>query len=465
MDRGRETVFAALFALAVFAASFLLLHDAPLFLPHQGVQSVLAADSLMAGRGFEVAPGAPFAKFGPLYPLLLAAFGMLGVEATPALYAINCAALAATLFAIFVLGRTLGVRATAAVVLFSCVWAPNYYLLRAARPDLLAIAFALLGLAGMVAYAARPAIATLVVTALLCSAAATTRYVAVLTLLPVFGVAVVSLRGVGWRRRIADLALFGAVAGGPVLLWMLRNYHVTGYVTGLSRTVSRAQWAEHYGLAGNVLGFLKTIYLDAFAYGAVGTRRVVYGEQPLPWPGLAAAGAVVACGALAAVAWRARHAVRRRIGAAPGRPSESAIAAAICGTYFVLYAAGLIVVWTLSNNDPIETRYVAPLYGLLLLAIAGLLDLGADPAPAAHDAPARHRRLDLAAIVLVAAIAGVPNAAKSARLLSDAPPGPTYLPIGVIGPRGNNWVPSLTWAAVGRAHAGAGAASEDAAEP
>jgi hypothetical protein len=437
----RATLVFATIGAAAFALSFLLLHDRPMFLPHQGVQGLLAADSLIAGRGLEVVPGMPFAKFGPLYPLLLAGLGRSGVEPTPAVYAINCATFGVTLFGLLWLGRTLDVRALAAVAaLFSC-FAPNWYLIRAARPDTIVIAASFLALPAMIAYARRPGPGPLAGAALAASVAALTRYMAVLTLLPVFGVAVALARGVSWRRRLADLAVFGAVAAGPIALWMARNVRLTGFATGMSRSDSRP-WVEHYGLGGNLAGFFRTIWIDAFGHRAIGTPGVVYGDVPLPVPGLALTGGAIALGLLAFALWRGRARLGWLIAEGLRERSARGCALLITGSYGVLYSAALIVVWTLSNNDPIETRYVAPLYGLLWLYAAAVLGEGLRSLP---------RRRAAALVLAAAAIVAVPNAVKSWTLLGSAPPGPTLMPIASFGPRGSNWIEPLTWDDLGAA--------------
>ncbi|GAG52781.1 unnamed protein product, partial [marine sediment metagenome] len=140
------------FAVVAWLATFLWLREAPLFVPHQGIHSILAADSLSNGRGFEVVPGLPYAKFGPLYPILLALLARAGLGVTGAVYLLNCATFAASFFGLYLLCRILSLRAAWGAVAFFALWAPNYYLLRAARPDALMICMSLFALAGMVHY-------------------------------------------------------------------------------------------------------------------------------------------------------------------------------------------------------------------------------------------------------------------------------------------------------------------------
>ncbi|HMB69208.1 MAG TPA: hypothetical protein VKU85_07840, partial [bacterium] len=77
-----------------------------------------------------------------------------------------------------------------------------------------------------------------------------------------------------------------------------------------------------------------------------------------------------------------------------------------------IHAAALLVLWTVGNNDPIHTRFVAPLYpGLVLLLFAGR-----------EAAAQRGIRTAAAALTAVAVLAGAVNLDKSVLLLGDSPP-------------------------------------------
>ena len=107
----RSDAAAVALAGVVFVFSFLTLRSEAILWPHQGVHHVLTAGSLASGQGFEVVPGRPFAKFGPLYPVLLAPLAQLGVEVVPAVIALNTLGFALTLLALYLLARGLRLRA------------------------------------------------------------------------------------------------------------------------------------------------------------------------------------------------------------------------------------------------------------------------------------------------------------------------------------------------------------------
>jgi 4-amino-4-deoxy-L-arabinose transferase-like glycosyltransferase len=438
-DLRRETWTAAALSSAVLVAGFAFLHDQPILLPHQGLHSVLAADSLMAGDGLFVSANLPFAKFGPLYPMLLALLGRLGLGPTEAAYLINCGAFAATLLGIFLLGRALRLDGVRWIVLAFTLWAPNYHLIRAARPDPIVIALSLFALYGMATWTRRPSYGSLLAAGIACALAASTRYMALLTLVPVFALAVWIAPGLTWRRRLRDLAAYGFVATAPVVLWMGRNLHVTGFITGRSRTESR-DFADHYDFLGNLWGLLETVAIDAFAIGAVGIRAVVYDKQPLDAPALVLTSLVIALLAFGASVWLGRRALADSLREAFPVRSRCGAAFVLSTAYAFLYASMLVLVWTFSNNDPIDTRYVAPLYPFLFLGVGGALEIATRGTGRGKVA---------AAAILIALLVVAPNAWKTVRLLGSEP-GPTLLPVSVVGSRGSNWVAPTSWTEIRR---------------
>ncbi len=435
----QELGWVAAFSLAVAVAGFLVTHQAAMFMPHQGLESVLAAQSLLAGRGLEVFEGAPFAKFGPVYPLALAALGRLGMQPTSAANLINWGAFATALIGLFALARLLRIRGAPWIVAAFAVWAPNYYLMRAARPDPLVIALSLLALCAMANYVRRPAWRPLLAAALLCSVAATTRYMALLTLVPVFAVAV-AMTPSTWQRRLTDLGLFGVIAVTPVAAWITRNILLTGHLTGMPRTGGR-EFMQHFGLLGNVWGLLKTVAIDAFGFGAIGIRWVVYGEQPLPFPLAVLGGCVAMLAILAVVVWRGREGLRRHLEDEVLAHDQSRGALVVTITHAVLYFVVLLAVWTLSNNDPIETRYASPLYPALFLGVGGLLSAASNGLP---------RGAVLTAVFGVVVLIAGPNLLKSISLMTGDPPPPTLMPTTINEPHFRNWLEPFTWDDVGR---------------
>jgi 4-amino-4-deoxy-L-arabinose transferase-like glycosyltransferase len=361
------------------------------------------------------------------------------MQPTSAANLINWSAFAAALVGLFALSRLLRIRGTPWIVAAFAVWAPNYYLIRAARPDPIVIALSLLALCAMAHYVRRPAWRPLLAAGLLCSVAAATRYMALLTLVPVFAVAVAMTR-TRWQRRLTDLGLFGVIAITPVAAWITRNIVLTGHMTGIPRTGGR-EFMQQFGLLGNVWGLLKTVAIDAFGFGAIGIRWVVYGEQPLPFPLAVLGGSVAMLAMLAVVAWRGREEIRRHLKDEVMAHDLSRGALVVTVTHAILYLVVLLAVWTLSNNDPIETRYASPLYPALMLGVGGLLGAASNGLP---------RGAVLAAAFGVVVFIAGPNLLKSISLMTGDPPPSTLMPATIIEPHFRNWVEPFTWDEVGQ---------------
>jgi hypothetical protein len=419
---------------ALFVVTFLWLYPAPVLLSHQGRHSLLAAQSLNAGHGFEVTPEIPFAKFGPFYPLALAFLGRLGLGVGPAVHLINCAALAGALLGLYALCRLLGVRGPVVALVLYGLLAANYLLLRSARPDLIVVCAATLALVAFVAYAQRHSMSALLAAAVCSSVAATSRYMAVLALLPMMLVALWLGAG-SWRTRVRDLTIFVSIGAGPVMLWMARNYHVTGFITGMSRTKVRRVAPDEFGLLDQLRGMLSTIWIDVFSPDTLGLRRVVYGGEQLDYQAVMLGATLIAAGAAAGLVWLRRRELATFFSAQARRRTVAFHAVVLVAGYVVLYTLVLIVVWSLSNNDPIYTRYVSPLYGYAIVLASLAVTV------ATQGAPGRLRLLPALIFLSIA----VPNLPKTARLLGHERPPRSLVTVQEFGDHGNAWVSDLDW--------------------
>jgi hypothetical protein len=410
LGTGRYWVAASV-CMAVFLVSYLILRDESIQMPHQGLQSVKAASSLIEGRGFEVSPSVPFAKFGPLLPALLALLSWSGMAVIPATYLIGCATFSATLFGIYALGRAAGIRSPWAAPTFYALLASNYYLLRTALADGIVIAASLFAMLGAIYLARRCSHLVLLGTALACAVASTARYMAAFTLLPVVFLAMLLFREVGWRRRLIDLSVFGVVAAGPIGAWMIRNYLLTGFVTGISRSGYRIQAADT-SLFPNILGLLKTILLDLYSYETLGLRQFLYWEGGASFPVAVMATGLGAAALLLLVFWCRRRELKVFIKREVRERTCSGIAIVLIGSYAGVYLVTLVLLWTIGNNDPIHTRFVAPIYPYFVL-----LGFVAFAAISRHGIPGWPG----VALLTVALLIVIPNAGKSLRLFGAFP--------------------------------------------
>ena len=428
--RGERWLAVALSA-AVFGAIYARLHDGPILLQHQGSQLVRAAHALTEGRGLWVSAGEPLARYGPLYAVLLAPLAAAGFSVGAAAYLVNGATFAASFPALAALGRELRLRSPVPLLGLWALWAPNVYLLRAVRPDPLPITLSLFASVALLRHAREGGRCGPWVVGLLCAAAGLARTMAVFTLVPVMAVGMWLASPADRRRRAADTGLVLALSLVPVLAWAGRNLALTGYPTGMSRSEPREVWGEVHTLLGNLGLLARTVVLDAFSYAGLGVR-VWSGERP-------GVGTAVLGAALAAVAAGVALAAARRNGpGGAGGSAEERIrerrAARLCSGFAGFYAVVLVALWTVGNNDPINTRYAAPAYPFLIALGCWLLSR-------AREQPARWPGVAAAcALVLVA----VPNAVKSARLLG-MDPGEQLIETRVWEDRPPTWRHAIDW--------------------
>jgi hypothetical protein len=164
------------------------------------------------------------------------------------------------------------------------------------------------------------------------------------------------------RRRLGHLALVLVIALVPIGYWMWITHEQTGLWTGADRTAPRdlpesvAHWKELTGFGDHVRLTAKTLVVDFFSprvYAALSVVTLPYRPTAVEW-------ALLAIAALAGVT--AVRAMRRTpVDVRAGSP------AATMGEVAAAYFALTLALWTVSNNDPIHTRFLFPAYPLLFV--------------------------------------------------------------------------------------------------
>jgi hypothetical protein len=187
-DRGsadhptRKTLAIALTATAAVLGLFLSYRHRPVVVPLEGAESLRAAASLLHHGHLDSNPQQPFAKFGVLYPLLLAALASTGLGPLEAMVLVNALVLVTSLLAFAALARRVtGRSALFAVPLFGGLAIHEYYF-RQARLDAVVPAAGMLAILFASAYAERFRRRDLLATAAACAAATTVRYIGVIPL-------------------------------------------------------------------------------------------------------------------------------------------------------------------------------------------------------------------------------------------------------------------------------------------
>ena len=212
----------------------LALHgDRGVLLDWDSVNYISVADSLLAGAGFRQFNGLLYTDWPPLYPLLLAALGWVGLD--PYLWAGGLNALAFAL-TIFLAGQWLRRRLTSrGLLLLGCMAiAVAYPLTRQAAfalTETIFILFTLLALLAAERFLHTERRSALLWAALFTALACLTRYLG-LTLVVAIALLLALHAGVPLRQRAQRIALYAILSLAPLGLWMLRNYLLLGTPTG-----------------------------------------------------------------------------------------------------------------------------------------------------------------------------------------------------------------------------------------
>lgn len=187
-----------------------------LYVSPDAVFYVGTARNWLDGRGFTPPSGLPpLEHFPPLFTMLLAALGTLGLDPLDGARLVNALAFAGLVLLVGLVVRSRTGSVSAALVA-SVLAVAAVDLLTYSASGLSEPLFILLGLASLVvlaAYLDRPSPALLAGASALVGAAFLTRYVGIALVMA--GVAILV-----WRRRWLAAALFGAVAVAPVAAWL-----------------------------------------------------------------------------------------------------------------------------------------------------------------------------------------------------------------------------------------------------
>lgn len=332
---------------------------------------ITSAQNLLAGKGLGLAlPGGGFRLlpyFPPLFPLVLSAAGLLGLDLVQAALWLNLLLFGGLIWltgaVVFNVTRS-GVFAllAASLVLLSPVLIPVYSW---AMSEPLAIFLSFAGLALLLGYLRAPgARGLLAAAALLVGLGILARYAQAAFLLA-GGLGLFLLARGPWRSRLADAALYGLVGSLPAVAWVI--YDLAQTATLSSRSLETA--AGRLQRLANLWPALK----DVFLFWFIPESWVL---QP-PYP--AGANAVLLFVALAGLVVAFILALRGS--ARPGASAEQADGRrlawllALSGLAYLLTIA--VVYITTYPPITIASRMLSPLHVVFLWLVALLAGLGA----------------------------------------------------------------------------------------
>jgi len=419
------------FALGVGALLVVWSASIPTLLPPITGDVVATAGSLLRGQGFEVTPDRLFVTRPPLHPVILAALGGIGLSPRRALVLQGAAAFSATLLGLVALCRAALIPAAWPLLALGAVFAPSYFLLRAGFPDAILIAASLFAVAALVRHAAEPSVAALaavVVSTLICVGMS---FFALFTVFPLATGGLLLCPGRSLRRRSVEALGLAVGVVASVGVWVARSWYLTGHLSGMSRTADRGLMSK-MGFIDHLGQLAKTAIVDLVDPRAMGISPVTSALAPDSASVLAG---VLVFAALAVPVVAGRSSLGAHLRRCARERSATGYAWALVGAYCVIYLVGLLAVWTFTNNDPIQTRYLAPVYPFLMV-LGALVVLGLGERPASR----RWRGLVLALVVGFALV----QAWKVVGIMEDRP-SRSLLPIWYRHPVPDEWAPRNEW--------------------
>ncbi len=335
--------------------------------------------NFLAGEGWRDFKGNSTVEWPPLFPLLLAALGWVGIDPLEAGRLIN-----ATTFGLTILAAggwlrsnlrsqwlTLAATATLAASLPLSRWASHF------MTDALFVLFTLLALIQLAAFLSQRTAAPLWWAAVFTALAAITRYSGVVLV----GTGVLILLPLARRRQTL---VFGAISSVPLLAVLAHNWAVTGDLT------LAAGYRKE--LSGQSLSDSLSRVADVFR-GWVIPPNAPDGLAYLLW--IATGLVVLAAGAVVVLAGRG-------LGMGGKSPSFGLGPALPFGGFAAIYLVFTVVIVPLVVPVEFPVRYLLPIYVPLLLTAVFLLDRFLSIEATGRMAAVRYA---VAALVLLATLA------------------------------------------------------------
>ena len=343
------------------------------------VDLLSTALNFLAGEGWRDLTGEPLTLWPPLFPLLLAAFGWVGIEPLEAGRLINATAFGLTILAAgcwlrsHLRSRWLVLAATATIpaALPLSHWATSL------ETEILFVLLTLLALIQLASFLNRRTAAPLWWAAVFTALTALTRWPGV----ALIGTGVLVLLP---TARLRQTLVFGAISSVPLLAVLTHNWAVTGDLTRATGNREPSGQSLSDGL-GQVVDVFRTWIVPPNAPDGLAYLL-----------GLAVA-AVVLVGIAVVLRYR--------------QPDPEAAPASLrlepiipFGAFAVAYLVFMVAVVPLTVEQGIDSRYLLPIYVPLLLEAALLLDRFLSIASAGRMVVVRY---GLASLVLLATLAHV----------------------------------------------------------
>jgi hypothetical protein len=302
----------------------------------------------------------------PLYPIVLRMGSMAHVpvrRANEVLFALLIAWL-------LVFARSQGVPRASLYPALALVAIAGFDLYNVAQPasEVLLSLTGLLLLHAILVFGTLPSASALAAVAVLSATIYLTRWNAVLWMLPI-AIGAIAVAPVSGRRRARYLVVYAATALVPLLAWMAWVHRETGTLTGMDRIAQRdlpaylAYWPE-MNMPSNVTRLiLRTLAIDFLSPADPASHWTVDQYRLSLSDGLA--GMLLLATAVSALL--ALRPLGRGIPFRTRLQSAFASPMGLVTLSIASYLVSLIVIWSTSNNDPIYSRFLFPIYAPAVL--------------------------------------------------------------------------------------------------
>jgi len=229
------------------------------------VNYVHCARSLLSGNGCLVYYGEPFTYWPPMFPVLLAALSVVGIDELDGARHINTLAFgliiltSGQLFLSLVKSKILALLGATSILLSF----PLVSVSVMAWSEPLFILASILFLIYLPKYFGRRDASLLVTISIIAALASIQRYAGLILVLTGL-MMIVFVPGVALRQRIKQATVFGVLSIIPVALWLTRNYMLTSTLTG-PRSPSNITVYQGMGFAHEIVTSWFTFYEIPFS--------------------------------------------------------------------------------------------------------------------------------------------------------------------------------------------------------
>lgn len=217
---------------------------------------ISAARSLLSGKGYSIFTGGLFVGWPPLFPTLLAALGLIGIEPLDGARFLNAFVFGLIIFTSGQLFRR-HIRSKELVMLGTASILLSFPLLHVsimAWSEPLFILFAVLFILSLSRYLNEKTPMLLFLLSFFAALGCLQRYVGLTLVLTGCTAIVFSLPEVALLKRVKYAMIFSLIATAPVVAWAIRNYTLTSFFLG-----SRIDKVWEYTFYQNIVSILNIL--------------------------------------------------------------------------------------------------------------------------------------------------------------------------------------------------------------